>query len=193
VRDWTGVYTTPVRDQGSCGSCWAFAAVVQVESDAIRLFGFNKDTFLSTQQVTSCDKVDGGCNGGNTETAFDYIKTNGLMYETAYPYTSGAAGVTGTCKAISGTVVGLTAYYLVSSSTIPATIESAMANYVLNIGPLAICLAADSFSSYTTGIMSVCTGAVNHCVQAVGVNIGASTPYWIVSKYLYYMYIYNSL
>jgi C1A family cysteine protease len=50
--DWTGVYTTPVKDQGSCGSCWAFSAVEQIESDAIRTLGVSY--LLSEQQVCAC-------------------------------------------------------------------------------------------------------------------------------------------
>ena len=67
-KDWTGKYTTPVKDQGQCGSCWAFSATEQIESDAMRTAGFNGE--LSAQQITSCDTRDGGCNGGNTETAY---------------------------------------------------------------------------------------------------------------------------
>ena len=60
-QDWSGQYTTPVKDQGHCGSCWAFSAVEQIESDAMRTMGFSGT--LSVQQVNSCDTRDGGCNG----------------------------------------------------------------------------------------------------------------------------------
>jgi C1A family cysteine protease len=49
--DWTGVYTTPVKDQGQCGSCWAFSAVEQIESDTMRTLGLSY--LLSAQQVCS--------------------------------------------------------------------------------------------------------------------------------------------
>ena len=58
TKDWTGKYTTKVKDQAQCGSCWAFSAVEQIESDAMRELG--KDYILSEQQVVSCDKQDGG-------------------------------------------------------------------------------------------------------------------------------------
>jgi cathepsin F len=63
--DWVGVYTTKVKDQGYCGSCWAFTAAEQIESDAIRtLKGFDTKSTLSPQQVTSCDTKSWGCDGG---------------------------------------------------------------------------------------------------------------------------------
>ena len=63
VKDWTGVLTTPMRDQGQCGSCWAFSAVMQIESDAIRLLGWPADStgWLSAQQVTSCSTAGTKC------------------------------------------------------------------------------------------------------------------------------------
>ena len=57
--------------------------------------------------------------------------------------------------------------------------ETDMANYVLSTGPLSVCVDAATWSTYTSGILSVCGSQVDHCVQAVGVDTGAS-PYWIV-------------
>jgi len=173
--DWTGVLTTPVKNQGYCGSCWAFSAVEQVESDFIRQFGLTY--VLSTQQVTSCTPYlfAGGCSGGNTENAFDYAEA-GLETEANYPYTSGSFGVTGSCKSsASKFVVKTTGYTTVSSS---ASGESKMASYVSATGPLSVCVDAETWSSYTGGIMSVCGQSVDHCVQAVGINTAGG--YWKV-------------
>ena len=87
-QDWTGIYTTPVKDQGYCGSCWAFSATEQIESDYMREHG--EEEILSAQQVTSCTKYifGGGCNGGYTENAFEYAE-GGLELDSDYPYTSG--------------------------------------------------------------------------------------------------------
>merc|ERR1712038_124650 len=65
IVDWrTKGAVTKVKDQGQCGSCWAFSAV-----DAIESYGFLDGNYtlveLSTQQVNACDKKDGGCNGGD--------------------------------------------------------------------------------------------------------------------------------
>merc|ERR1712228_1080804 len=80
---------TPVKDQGRCGSCWAFSATAAIESYA-KLSGKYGLEVLSAQQINSCDKRDGGCNGGNTETAYGYVKeAGGIETERDYPYTSG--------------------------------------------------------------------------------------------------------
>jgi len=171
--DWTSKYNTPVKNQGYCGSCWAFSAGEQIESDYKREYGVTQ--VLSMQQLTSCTGGGTGCNGGWTESAFTYAK-RGLETESDYPYTSGAAGVTGTCKASSSKyVVKVTSYHTVSSSSAG---ESKMASYVGSTGPLSVCVDANSWSSYRSGVMSRCGKSVDHCVQAVGINTAAG--YWKV-------------
>jgi len=91
------VAVTPVKNQGQCGSCWAFSATAQAESAWI-LAG-NPAALLSDEQTVDCDKVDGGCNGGDTVTAFEYmIKAGGIMSEADYPYTAGRTGRGGACQ-----------------------------------------------------------------------------------------------
>lgn len=169
AKDWTGVYTTPVKNQGQCGSCWAFSATEQIESDTMRTLGVSY--VLSPQQIVSCDGTCYGCNGGWTERAYSYVsRAGGLQLESSYPYTSPP---TGSCKANS-------AYYKVTvSNYYTVKGESSMANYVGGTGPLSVCLDADNWSTYTGGVMSVCGTNVDHCVQAVGVNTGTG-GYWKV-------------
>merc|ERR1711981_466332 len=95
--DWTTKgAVTAVKDQGQCGSCWAFSATAAIESYAF-LAGKGLKV-LSAQQINSCDKRDGGCKGGNTETAYGYVQSaGGIELERDYPYTSGG-GRTGQCK-----------------------------------------------------------------------------------------------
>lgn len=168
--DWTGKYTTPVKDQGYCGSCWAFSAVEQIESDAIRTLGYS--TPLSPEQFVQCDRTSFGCDGGWTESAYKYaMKNKGVQTDADYPYTSGTAGVTGTC-----TVDYNKAKIAVKSFTTISG-ETNMANYVLSTGPLSVCVDASSWSTYKGGIMSTCSKNINHCVQAVGVDT-ATGGYW---------------
>jgi len=167
--DWTGKYTTAVKDQGYCGSCWAFSATEQIESDAIRTLSYS--TALSAQQITSCDTTSYGCNGGWTENAYNYVKkAGGIETNAAYPYSS-YQGTTGQCKASSAQyVIKVNGYTKVSG-------ESNMGSYVQKTGPLSVCVDASSWNSYKGGIMTSCGKNVNHCVQAVGVD---TASYWKV-------------
>merc|ERR1719230_619446 len=82
---------TPVKDQGSCGSCWSFSATEEIESAVFMATG--KLPTLSTQQIISCDKVDEGCNGGDTVTAYKYVeKAGGLDTASDYPDRSHLSG-----------------------------------------------------------------------------------------------------
>ena len=140
-------------------------------------------TRFSAQQVTSCDTGSYGCGGGWTSVAFTYMMTAGLENESDYPYVSGTTTTTGTCTySLAKAVVKPSAYYSVApGGSTAAQIEQAMASHVLATGPLSICLDASLFNSYSGGIMASCGTSVNHCIQAVGINLSAATPYWIVS------------
>ena len=172
--DWADTYTTGVRDQGYCGSCWAYSSAEQLESDSIRNGYLTTSDKLSVQQMVSCDTVDLGCSGGNTETAYDYIyDAGGLELESDYPYVS-YFDITGTCELSDSKnvfAVTLDKYYTLSS-------EDDMQTYVLSTGPLSICAAATSWTSYTSGVVSTCDDDVNHCVQVTGVD--TDNEYWII-------------
>jgi len=170
--NWADVYTTAVKDQGYCGSCWAFSATEQIESDAIRLGLLNITDALSPEQIVQCDSVDDGCDGGNTETAFEYVKTaGGIETNDEYPYTS-YYDVTGTCTSTAGDfIVTVDEYYSITD-------EDAMMSHIFSTGPISICLDASTWSSYVSGIITTCGVNVDHCVQAVGLN--TEEGYWIV-------------
>jgi C1A family cysteine protease len=170
--DWTGVYTTAVKNQGYCGSCWAFSATEQIESDGMRTLG--TDYTLAPEQIVQCDQASYGCNGGWTESAYTYVsKAGGLETEASYPYTS-YYGVTGTCS------VDSSAFVVTVDSFTTVNGESSMTSYVQQTGPLSVCLDASTWNSYTGGIMTVCGQQVDHCVQAVGVDAASSGGYWKV-------------
>lgn len=170
--NWADVYTTPVKDQGYCGSCWAFSATEQIESDAIRLGLLTTSDTLSPEQIVQCDSVDDGCDGGNTATAFEYVRTaGGIESDAQYPYTS-YYDVTGTCSANSDDyVVTVDEYYLITD-------EDAMMSHIFSTGPISICVDASTWSSYVSGIITTCGMEVDHCVQAVGLN--TEEGYWII-------------
>jgi hypothetical protein len=159
---------TAVKDQGQCGSCWAFSATAAIES--YNFLAGKGLLVLSPQQIVSCDTRDGGCNGGNTESAYQYVHTaGGQELEASYPYTSGH-GVRGSCRFDPSKIAArITGYRSVARS------ETALAA-ALNQGPVSVCLAADAFQHYTGGILTSCPGRIDHCVQAVGY----AADHWIV-------------
>jgi C1A family cysteine protease len=172
--DWSVKYTTPVKDQGYCGSCWAFAASEQIESQAMRELTNATTYVVSPQQLVECDRSSLGCNGGLQERAYNYVKrAGGIETEEDYPYTSGASGDdSNSCSAEkSKFVLGITGYENVKG-------ESDMTDYVKSTGPLSIAIDASTWSTYTGGILSDCGHDINHAVQLVGVDTNAG--YWKV-------------
>jgi len=170
--DWTGTLTTPVKDQGYCGSCWAFAASEQIESDAIRTLGVTYQ--LSPQQLVECDRTSKGCNGGLQERAYNYIKrAGGIEQESDYPYMSGTDGSANKCSS------DKSKYVLTVSDYTTIKDEKSMAAYVKATGPVSIAIDASTWSTYTGGIMATCGTTINHAVQAVGVDDSAG-GFWKV-------------
>lgn len=99
--DWrnNGV-VTEVKDQGNCGSCYAFSTTGAIEGVVALATG--RLNSLSEQQIVDCDRHDNGCEGGNQNVAMQYVIENGgLCSEIDYPYT----GRKGRCKASSCTPV----------------------------------------------------------------------------------------
>ena len=79
-RDWTGTHTTPVKNQGNCGGCWAESAIAQVESDAMREHGWTG--VLSTQELIDCTADGdgswaGGCGGGRPYLGYEVLQSLG--------------------------------------------------------------------------------------------------------------------
>merc|ERR1712193_170912 len=83
---------SPVKDQGSCGSCWAFGAVAGMEGSAKK--DLSSSAILSEQQVMDCTMGSSACNGGRADSAYPKLYGGALYTSTSYPYT--ARG--GSCK-----------------------------------------------------------------------------------------------
>lgn len=190
-RDWTGIYTTPIKNQGNCGCCWAFSAVEQVESDVIRVLGgpwTPQSTVLSIQQLVDCDSKNQGCNGGRMSDAYDYIVRNGIVADTSYPYASIDTGAKGTCSVSGNPVIRIfkSNWFNFDYPRQYGVVEARITNYVLATGPLSVGLDGLMWGFYTGGgLFNLCSPSfqLNHAAQIVGVNlvsVYASKHYWIV-------------
>lgn len=173
---------TPVKDQGNCGSCWAFSATEQIESNWV-LAGGNQ-TILSPQQIVSCDLLSLGCHGGDTVLAYNYVEnTGGLMTEASYPYEDGSDADDDPprlpCMFDKSEVAVKISGFKYATTTLNETIMSAN---LAALNPLSVCLATGGWQSYVSGVLGPadCGILIDHCVQAVGYNLTASPPYWIV-------------
>jgi cathepsin B len=84
---WPGLIH-PIRDQQRCGSCWAFSAS-EVLSDRVAIATNKASPVLSPEDLVSCDPNDMGCSGGQLPEAWDYLKDNGIVTDSCFPYTAG--------------------------------------------------------------------------------------------------------
>lgn len=88
----------PIRNQGQCGSCWAFGTS---EAVSFRSCTLNQDIdiVMAPQQLVSCNHDSGvmGCSGANTGNAYAYFQREGLVEDSCYPYKSGSTGTNGQC------------------------------------------------------------------------------------------------
>lgn len=180
--DWTTQgAVTPVKNQGQCGSCWAFSTTGSLEG-AHKIATGSLVSF-SEQQLVSCDKVDSGCNGGLMDNAFTYVKSNGLATETSYGYTS-STGTTGTCKSTSSYTLGLTAGQVTGYTDVSES-DSAMMS-ALNQQPVSIAIEADKsvFQLYSSGVLTStsCGTNLDHGVLAVGYGTSDGTDYYKVKN-----------
>jgi len=169
---------TPVKNQGQCGSCWAFSTTGSTESS----YFITKGSLLSIseQELVDCAGKEGnqGCNGGLMDYGFQYIIDNkGICTEASYPYTA----KDGTCKSKTCTKSGIT---VTSFVDVPTDSETALMNAVAQ-QPISIAVEADqgSFQQYSGGVMTAACGTnLDHGVLAVGYGVEGAKDFWQVKN-----------
>ncbi|CAM9124710.1 unnamed protein product [Bubo scandiacus] len=172
-------YVTPVKNQGACGSCWAFSAVGALEAQVKLKTG--KLVSLSTQNLVDCSMMYGnkGCSGGYITGAFQYIIDNqGIDSDESYPYMA----QNGTCRYDASTRAATCSKYI----ELPYANEAALKDAVANIGPVSVAIDATqpTFFLYRSGVYDDprCTQEVNHAVLVVGYGTLNDKDYWLVKN-----------
>ncbi|KAF6212412.1 hypothetical protein GE061_012934 [Apolygus lucorum] len=178
--DWrTKGVVTPVKDQGQCGSCWAFSSTGAVEGQHALKKG--ELVSLSEQQLIDCSFTTGneGCEGGWMDYAFSYIKKNGgLDSEDSYPYTAKDDECMPKGR-VAATVSGFV--------DVEAGSESALQEALATIGPISVAIDASkkTFHYYDQGVYDEpnCDKMMlDHGVLAVGYGEHKGVPYWIIKN-----------
>ena len=162
---------TPVKNQASCGSCWAFSATGSLEGGNFVANG--KLISLSEQQLVDCDTKSNGCGGGLMTNAFQYVMKKGLCTEEDYPYHAKDEDCKDDKCEAAIHIKGYEEVEAMSGAALKAAVSKA---------PVSVAVEADSavFQMYTGGIVddSACGTSLNHGVLAVGYG----ENYWIVKN-----------
>ena len=162
---------TPVKNQASCGSCWAFSATGALEGGNFVANG--KLISLSEQQLVDCDPRSRGCDGGLMTSAFKYVMKKGLCTEEDYPYHAKDEE----CKFEQCTpAIDIKRFEIVPEN------DGEALKQAVSKAPVSVTVDADSsvFQMYTGGVVdsTACGTDQNHGVLAVGYT----DEYWIVKN-----------
>ena len=166
--DWrTKGAVTAVKDQGQCGSCWAFSTTGSLEGLSY-LSGKGLQSF-SEQQLVDCSTSEGnqGCNGGLMDYGFEYVESNGITLESKYPYTA----VDGSCSTQGG------AFRIGGYNDVPAGNVAQLAAAAAK-QPVSVAVDANNWQLYSGGVFSDCSDSLDHGVLLVGYTADA----WIVKN-----------
>ena len=184
-------WVTPIKNQGSCGSCWAFSVNGTAESEF--LIGLNKPSLrtgmdLSEQHQVSCDNTTNmGCDGGWTDLASNFLRDTGNPDESCFPYTSGSTGTeppcSDRCADWASRVKKICSWNWINSGE---NVDTANLKAGIQDAPLSVCMrVCNDFSSYSGGVyVNTCTWSWEwegwHAIILVGYN--DSGEYWIMKN-----------
>jgi cathepsin B len=177
---WPGCVSS-IRNQGQCGSCWAFGSSEALSDRYCIQKGVN--VLLSPQWLVSCDKSNHGCHGGNLFLVWAYLESNGIPVDGCDPYSSGSSKADELCPytCADGSAPKKFKATNVHSYQTPRDIQLA----ILEGGPIETAFTVyQDFMSYSGGVYKHTTGSAvgGHAVKIVGWGREETTDYWIAAN-----------
>ena len=173
-------FVTSVKDQGSCGSCWAFATTAALESYTV-IHGSSISINDAEQILISCSGA-GSCSGGYIDMASSFIRNTGLPVETCFPYTETNNSCANACFNWKNSTAKISNWHWVPQNV--TSIKDALFTF----GPIVTTFHVyTDFFSYSSGIYSFTKGVNegNHAVTIVGYSDDSTVPgggYFIVKN-----------
>jgi len=181
AREEWGTKVHTIRDQGQCGSCWAFGAT-EALSDRFAIEN-GVEVVLSPQHLVSCDTNNFGCNGGYLNKAWEFMSKTGVASDECYPYTSGTTKVDGECfsKCADGSDFDL---HFSEKYTMTTSVSKTQQSLQKN-GPVEAAFTVyEDFMSYKSGVYQHTTGGMlgGHAIKNVGWGTEDGVDYWIMAN-----------
>ena len=172
---------SPVKDQGSCGACWAFSVIGNLEG--LYAIHYKKLSTFSEQMLVDCDTLDSGCNGGLMEYAFTWLQNYGIISDSDYPY----IGRKGVCRLDPSRFEHMK---IIGFKKLPSPAdEDEVKEFLYETAPLSIALNANALQTYSSGVIDKTSAqcppsGINHAALLVGYGNDSKSKldYWLVKN-----------
>lgn len=184
ARDkWPGKISA-IRDQQSCGSCWAFGAA-EALTDRFAIASDGKiNHILSPQDMVSCDTNNYGCNGGYMDLSWEYLEHHGIVTDDCFPYTSGS-GLAPKCtdKCVNGEP--FTKFKCASGSIRQSRGVDQIKSEIYQYGSVEAAFTVyTDFFNYQSGIYHHVSGGIagGHAIKLIGFGVEDGVAYWLAAN-----------
>jgi len=185
---WPSGCVHPIRDQGNCGSCWAFSVSETLSDRGCIVTNMQENVVLSPEALVACDYMAwagaNGCAGGYLVPAWSYCEYTGEVTDDCFPYVSGNGAVP-KCPTTCTNGARPYPYYAVKGSTVTLGNVANIQNSLNAYGPVSACFTVyQDFVNYVSGVYIHTYGSNlgGHCIKIVGYNTASNPPYWIVAN-----------